>query len=1107
MPLQKQLVPIVLAGGVDTKTDPKQVVPGKLLQLENATFVSPKQIKKSPGYVSLPTTILGNVTTEITSGQGLMGYAGEMLLASNNRLYSFTAASNSWANKGSLLSVSVGGYLVNRDPIEERAADCAIYESATGGLALFAWEEKSGSDVYVNYSIIDTGTQQIVVPSTRTPTVGGDAHGSSPRCFAMGANLVLMWVDVTGNVLSAMPIPVSSPQNHGAVVTVASDLLAGVYDACLNTGTPPFPGAPVGNAVYVAYDNSGGGSVIGAAILRYNMTASSTTVAAVGDASGGISIVTAPSPLGTFSITYSSASAVRNVVVDTSLTVVSADALVEAVAAWNVASTFDGLTTTAFYSIKGSPTWKSSIRKNTKNLGAAAGTASRVVGLYLASKAFTANGNTYMLAGYASASGGIQNTYFLIDSSGVTQAKVLGNSAGGFPATHGLPQVTLQASGAYLVATLVQDFLVSSVSVAQQDLTVDPTTGTAATSLFSLTGVQATELTLFEKGLSYARAELADALHVTGGYLSMYDSAEVVEHGFHLWPENLSASFTGGSGAISGTYSYIGVYEWTDAQGNRHQSAPSQAYSLVLTSAANVIDGSHTSTVTFPYLRVTQKTGVVLVVYRTELNGTEYFRVTNVLSPTPNNPAGDTVTIADNVPDGATGLLAGTPLYTLGGVVENVAPPACSAIATGSNRLWVLSSANPLQVWYSKQVSPGVPAAFSDLFVINMDPRGGPVTAIANMDDYEVFFKRSSIFIVAGDGPDDTGQQNSFQTPKLVATDSGCVDPRSVVLFPGGLMYKSDKGIYVLNRGLAADYVGAEVERFNSLAVVSANLVSNRNQVRFNLEDGTQLVYDYFMQQWATRPLFGLVDATTREDQYFYLDSNGIAYAEDPSSYAIAGRSYSLKLQTSWLTLGGPNGFQRVYGLMLLGDWKSPHTLRVSIAYDYDETPTQIVDIAAEAFDPGFWGDGFTWGDGAPPAPTPNVTTPALADNYYKSPGGVVGPVATSDILYARSLGYTPATLVEANAAYASGTTLAAGGDYVWGGRYPLYQFRVNFSRQKCAAVQITIEDLQVNETNINGDPAQPGEGYSISNLSFIVGVKEGWNKVGAARVVPVTTP
>lgn len=1024
MPLQKQLIPIVLVGGVETKSDPKQVVPGKLLTLENASFVSPKQLKKAPGYTPLPTAILGDVLHNITSGEGLMGYQGELVLASQNRLYSFAAASNAWADKGSLLSVSVGGYRVNRDPVASGAADCAIYPTAQGGLALFAWEEYTGGNTFVNYCVMDVGTQQMVVPSTRTPTIGGSPHGTSPRCFAFGPNLVLLWADDTGAVLSALPIPVTSPKQVGGVVTIASDMVDGVYDACINLGTAPFPGYPQGDLILAAY-NCGTPASIGVGFLTYGMVGTSSTVAAPGggDASSGVAIV--PNASDEYSITYCGASDVRNLVIQGGLTIVLPDAQIEAVAAWNVGATFIDGATTAYYSTKGSPTWKSKTRVNTRSNLGTVGTPAAFSRLYMASKPFVNNGITYMLQGYASASGGIQNTYFLLDGSGAVQAKVLGNSAGGFPTTHGLPQATLQASGAWLLATQIQDLLVSNVSVANPALADQ-------TSLFSLAGVEAIELTLFEKGISYSRAELADTLHITGGYLSMYDGAKVVEHGFHLWPEQLSVS-AGSSGSM--TFSYIGVYEWTDAQGNRFQSSPSVPFQL-----SNSDDpASNPNTITFPCLRVTQKADVVLVVYRTEDNGTEYFRLTDVLDPTLNG-TGDTVSITDDVAD--SDLIKGQHLYTEGGVVENVSPPACSAIATGSNRLWVLSSVNPLQVWYSKQVVPGTPAQFSDLFVMNMDPRGGNVTAIANMDDYEVFFKESSIFIVAGDGPDDTGQQNTFQSPKLVATDSGCVDPRSVVLYPGGLMYKSAKGIYVLNRGLAAEYVGSDVELYNDRSVVSANLASEVNQIRLNLDDGTQLVYDYFMQQWSTRPLFGLVDAAVRLDQYFYLDAAGLVYAENPNSFAIGGRPYALKLKTSWLTMGGPNGFQRVYGVCLLGDWKSPHTLRISVAYDYNDTPTEVVDVEAEAFDPGFWGDGDTWGS-----------------------------------------------------------------DEVWGGRYPLYQIRFNFARQKCAAVQLTIEDTQVREVNIDGDPAPPGEAYSLSNLTFIVGVKEGWNKLGAERVAPTTTP
>jgi len=42
-----------------------------------------------------------------------------------------------------------------------------------------------------------------------------------------------------------------------------------------------------------------------------------------------------------------------------------------------------------------------------------------------------------------------------------------------------------------------------------------------------------------------------------------------------------------------------------------------------------------------------------------------------------------------------------------------------------------------------------------------------------------------------------------------------------------------------------------------------------------------------------------------------------------------------MSLQTSWLQLASLQGFQRVYKMLVLGDYISPHTLTVRIAYDF----------------------------------------------------------------------------------------------------------------------------------------------------------------------------
>ena len=1026
MALQRQMVPVSFVQGQDTKTDPKQVQLGKLLLLENATLVSPMQLKKANGFASLSRRILGDLVNKIEEAEGLSVLNNELLLASDSQLYSFSAANQAWAPKGTLLSTVVTQESIDRGPTGDLSADSAIHPS---GLRVFAWVTPAG----VRYSVFDSNTGQLVVSEGVAEVSPADV-GQAPKCLSTGNFLFVLFLDSTGGTLAALPIFVGNPQNPSALITLSSSVNTThpTYDACVG---------PINEKIYFAANDSTSPN-IRVGFISPSLIPGSALIATTASAAGGIGLLptTDRSPGGnkTIMVAYATAAAVRAFTIDTVLSQVMANTLVETVGGiGNVTGLWDDVQARLYYTVATSPAWENKIRANTLTVGAVAGTPRDVVlSLSLAGKPFTNLGVDYVLGNYESASPGIQNTYFLVDQDGIAVAKILGNAAGGYRDDHLLaeantpvedPAQLVASSTQFQYACLIQSRLTTNVSIASASLPDQ-------NDLFSLFGVESVTVDMFDPAVSYAKAVLADTLHITGGFLQMYDGSTVVEHGFHLWPEKLSASSAGGSGK---TYQYVGVYEWTDAQGNIHQSAPSVPYTLSNVGAPD----SDNVTVAFPTLRVTAKSNVVLVVYRTEDAGTEFFRVSAVDTPTLNNKLVNTVNFVDNVSDA--NLLKGQPLYTFGGVVENVAPPAALAVNTFANRLWVLPAPTPLSLWYSKQVVPGTPAQFSDLFVLNVDPRGGPVTAMAAMDANQIIFKESLIFAVSGDGPDDTGQQNTFSGATLVATDSGCVDPRSVVLTPMGLMYKSAKGIYLLDRSLQAKYIGADVAAYNSQTITSATLVPTQNQVRYNLGDATQLVYDYYMQAWSVRPLLSAVDATVLDDQYFYAEATGRVLAETPGVYSIAGEGYSLKVGTSWLTAAGVSGLQRVYGMMLLGTWKSPHKLRITVYYDYNDDAFDTYDIDAEPFDPGFWGDGDTWGS-----------------------------------------------------------------DDVWGGNYPTYQFRVNFTRQKCTAVRVVIQDLQVpGLVDVDGNAAQPGEAYALSNLTFQVGIKSGWRKVGAERVFPVTTP
>src|SRR5216683_8295056 len=79
MTLQRQPVNMPFGhGGIDTKTNPIQIPLGKLLVLENATFVSPGKLSKRNGYLALTTSILGGGM--ITAGQTLFSRLNELCL-------------------------------------------------------------------------------------------------------------------------------------------------------------------------------------------------------------------------------------------------------------------------------------------------------------------------------------------------------------------------------------------------------------------------------------------------------------------------------------------------------------------------------------------------------------------------------------------------------------------------------------------------------------------------------------------------------------------------------------------------------------------------------------------------------------------------------------------------------------------------------------------------------------------------------------------------------------------------------------------------------------------------------------------------------------------
>lgn len=1049
--LQTQNVSLTLGKGLDTKTDSKQVIPGSLLSLKNGRFRTPLRLEKRYGYVKRSQDIEGGGT--ISEAQALASYQDELLEFTGTSLYSYAESNERWSDQGQEISIITGIDTVIRNTYIQTTPGIAYHSS---GLMVSTWEDSRGGSYY---SVTDTLTQQVIVSDTLL-----SANYKRPKPMANGNYVIIFAVDTSSNNIVYAPLNILDPSGTLTFSDYVTDVPATSsqqnYDVC-----------KISNRLFVAY-NSSTATTIGIRSIDQLLNLSNTR--SVGGSGASVSINVTGDDDDNVWVGYYDGTSVSVLIrdFDLSATAVLAPTVLETVAnILGLTGHVSGTTGTYFYEQSQSATYDHLIRKNTMTLTGTAGTASvflRSVGVF--SKQFEFNDKIYLIVAYEST---LQPTYFMVDTTGQIVAKVLYGNSGGLLGNN--LYGTTQLSDLNLVG---DDSLL--LGVMQKNL-VETVSG----AVYTQTGISALNIQ-FNTLNSFLRAEAANNLHISGGYLSMYDGVSVVEHNFHLFPENISvgagtftATTTNGSPtlgsipstsglkagmAISGagipgattilsvdsatqitmsanasasasgvtvtvggsiatdTYQWFVVFEWMDNKGNMHESAVS-----VATQAA--VTGPVSRKITIPTLRLTAKqsprTPVNVALYRQSVTNPTPYRVYASTVPSVNSTTTDVIYIYDTLADSS--ISGNQLLYTYGGVIENLAAPAPALVFNYKNRVIVVPSEDRKSFWFSKENIPGKPIAFTDSFIQNIDPTGGEITAGIQMDDKIVFWKNQYLMYTTGNGPTDTGQNNDFAPAQIITSDTGCDNPRSVVFMPLGVMFKSPKGIYLLTRGLQLQYIGAPVERYNDLTITAAHLVPNTNEVRFLTLEGPTLVYDYFMDQWGTDEGILGVDACIHRGRYTYATAEGVVNKEEPGTFTDNDQFIPLSLTTGWLSGAGLQAYQRIYDMYLLGEYKSPHQLKVSFAYDFNPNPTQFTYVNAGVL----------------------LDVPAYGDEYDY------------------------------------------GEEDVYGGEYPTYEFEFSLKKQKCTALQISIEDVQTENF---------GEGYNISALGFQVGQKAGLQKLKATR-------
>jgi hypothetical protein len=938
-----------MSGALDTKTDPLQLPVGKLLELENGFRQRNGELVKRYGYETLGTSIIPSGT--LADGRRMALFGDELNVITNKSMYTYSDDNDSWVRKGPLETLSVDQFPIVANSYEQSTADSAT----NGKIALYAWEDSRTSPASIRYSIIDRSSDSVIVGDSQLV-----ASGSKPHCVAI-ANKIMVFVQEV-NTLKCYIFNVETPTTAPTSITIGADLnTSGISDMIPFYGAILFCYATTANTIKLGYVTQfgvlGGGTTGYPSIVTYNKNAEiAMTIFSTNDnrfnlvwanATGGAGL-DGLRHIGVFASLDTTAPWLSETQLDSYVgTAVTRIRNVTGFQSGDLIHTYwdkDDITAVVVGGVTTYPyRWRRSVNDTHRRIstGAVSAGAGNLRSVSLAGKAFYADNDGFIPVAFWSET---QPTLFLLRNDGDISAKMLPAYSNGQTAKSGhLPNVTNINDERWVFPTQYRARIQSENS----------------NKLFTLTGI--TEVILnFDDQFICDSAKLGENLQITSGYLQSYDGISIFESGFHLYPDNITLADIAGT-VPAGTYQFRVVYEWTDSRNQIHRSSPSLIYSI--TTAAN-----KSFNITVPYLYVTDRKGdrtnVVIAVYRTEKNGTIFYKSSSISAPTYNDTtaAGFTVTINDNLDDAT--LITREILYTTGGVLENIAPPACKIIARFKNRLFLAGLEQKNVLWYSKEHVEGESINFSDVLKIKVDDTGGNITALGELDDKLIIFKANTVFALIGDGPLPTGAQNTFSVPQLVASDVGCIDPYSVVRTRLGLMFKSKKGIYLLDRGLQVQYIGAEVEEWNDLTITSSSVVDEQNQVRFTTSEGRCLVYDLYFQQWYTFTNIPAIDSAVWQGKYVFLKSTAEIWRETKGQYLDVDVPIISTYVLALLQFGQVQGFQRIFKINLLGDNRGTHGLKIEVGYDYRDFYEErwIVYPDTVLFD-SVWGDDSVWGE------------------------------------------------------------------------------------------------------------------------------------------------
>src|SRR6185503_4319276 len=538
-----------------------------------------------------------------------------------------------------------------------------------------------------------------------------------------------------------------------------------------------------------------------------------------------------------------------------------------------------------------------------------------------------------------------QATYYLCTVSAVGLPspvfRFYSDAAGSFGPLYSVPNLAYSAGTFYLGA--------SRKTALRAD---------ASGTVYAQDGIYGVQLTFPTQSSMTAQEAYGSALINIGNTYS-YDGSILVEDGFWEFPDGLSATIQPGAGSLSaGAYFYQATYEWVDAAGNVHYSAPSYALEVVVSASAAV-------QVIVPYTALTLKPNATVNLYRSAANtSSPLYKIGSF----PNLLSSGTVTFSDALADSQ--IEGQQFLYAPqdgSGELENDPPPPFRYLTLTKTRAFGIPQDDPFALWYSKPLLPGRPVEWSSAQIIQIERQGGTPSGLGYVDTYAIVFKTQRIYYLFGDGPNAGGGGSQYGALQTISATTGCINNAATINATDGCYFVSSTGLSLIQKGSLDPHptFGLPVQPLiQSLALSAGVIVPGQNTLRWISTTGAAVIYDYLLQKWYTFDNYAAVGATQWNSTMARLQANGVVYYEDPTTYLDDGHPVTMTVETSYLKLGQlTQGYAAVWYAMILGIYRDSHDLTIQVTYDYLDAPSQTYVFHAGAVgNLGAFGSGTTYG-------------------------------------------------------------------------------------------------------------------------------------------------